>query len=173
MEMVKALKEVTETNRALIQQPRASPQESAEPVERVGAITGLEYKQNLPVIKDTDTNLERHVREFQSILDCHTVGKKGVRPYAMLSVFRKTLAPGSTRLKVYDTVVNRARKQGRLPEEAKAVFDELLIKLGRTIRETLMQRKERVEKEFDQLMMGKLSHSTFRAEWEYGLEELE
>ena len=101
------------------------------------------------------------------------MGKKGVRPYDMLTVFRKTLAPGSTRLKVFDTVVKRARKLGRLPAEAKEVFDEVVIKLRRTIRETVMQKQERVEREFDQLQMGKLSHSTFRAEWEYCLEELE
>ena len=101
------------------------------------------------------------------------MGKKGVRPYDMLTVFRKTLAPGSTRLKVFDTVVKRARKLGRLPAEAKEVFDEVVIKLRRTIRETVMQKQERVEREFDQLQMGKLSHSTFRAEWEYCLEDLE
>ena len=82
----------------------------------------------------------------------------------MLTLFRKTLAPGSTRLKVYDTEFRKARKNGRLPEEAKAVFDEIVEKLHRTIRETALQRKERVEKEFAQLVMGKLSHSTFRAE---------
>ena len=87
MEMVKALRDVTETNRALMQQPRSAAREPAETVERVSAITGLEYKQNLPVIKDTDTNLDRHIREFQSILDCHTMGKKEVRPYDMLVVF--------------------------------------------------------------------------------------
>merc|ERR1712039_469663 len=129
----------------------------------------------LPVIKDTDTDLDRHIREFQSILDCHTMGRGGggVRPYDALTVFRKTLAGGSTRLKVYDTVVRRARKLGRLPSDAKAVFDEVVVKLQRTIRETAMQRKERVEKEFGALTMGRLNHSTFRAEWEHCLDELE
>jgi hypothetical protein len=96
-----------------------------------------------------------------------------VRPYDMLTVFRKTLAPGGTRLKVYDTVVKRARKLGRLPLQAKEVYEEILVKLRRTIRETKMQRKERVEKEFEDLVMGKLSHSAFRAEWEYYLEEFD
>jgi len=98
------------------------------------------------VIKDSDTDLDRHIREYQSILDCHTIGKKGVRPYDMLTVFRKTLAAGGTRLKVYDTAVQRARKQGRLPLEAKEVYDEIIAKLRGANPETKMQRQERVEK---------------------------
>ena len=70
----------------------------------------------------------------------------GIRPYDVLTVFRKTLPPGSTRLKVYDTAVKRARKQGRLPLEAKPVYDDILAKLKNVIRETRMQRQERVER---------------------------
>ena len=46
-------------------------------------------------------------------------------------------------MKVYDTVVKRARKLGRLPLQAREVYEEILVKLRRTIRETKMQRKER------------------------------
>ena len=153
--------------------PRYTEEDPPDSTERVHAISGLEVKQSLPVIKDTDPDLEKHIREFQSIMDCQAVGRKGVRPYDVLLVFRKTLAPGSTRLKVYETEVRRALKAKRLPGDAKAVLDEILTKLRRVIRETAMQKKERVEREFDLLVMGKLSHSTFRAEWEYCLEELE
>ena len=123
---------------------------------KTNAIAGFEFKQNLPVIKDTGPDLDRHIREFQSILDCHTFGKRGVTPYDMLTVFRKTLAPGSTRLKVYDTALKRARKQGRLPLEAKEIFEEIIKKLKRTIRETRMERQERTEKAFEDLIMGRL-----------------
>ena len=96
--------------------------------DKRNAISGFEVKQNLPVIKDDGLDLERHLREFHSLIDCHTFGKRGVRPYDMLQVFCRTLAPGSTRLKVYDTVVGKARKRGRLPHEAKEVFDEVITK---------------------------------------------
>ena len=109
MEMIKVLRDVTETNKVLAQQPRPAA-EPPEAAERVSAISGLEYKQNLPIIKDLDTNLDKHIREFQSILDCHTLGKKGIRAYDMLTLFRKTLAPGSTRLRVYETEFGKARK---------------------------------------------------------------
>ena len=66
--------------------------DSRERHENVYSIAGLEFKQNLPVIKDSDTDLGRHIREYQSILDFHTIGKKGVRPYDMLTtVFRTPL----------------------------------------------------------------------------------
>ena len=178
--MIKILKEVSqsqerlargdmrpESNRVLSEVDRGSAP------EKISAIAGLEFKQNLPVIKDTDPDLEGHLREFQSIIDCHALGRQGVRPYDMLTVFRKTLAPGSTRLKVYDTAIKRARKMGRLPTDAKEIFDEVVKKLRKTIRETRMERQERAERTFDELQMGRLPHSAFRAEWEFCLEELE
>ena len=141
--------------------------------DKMNAISGFEFKQSLPVIKDTDPDLDSHLREFHSLIDCHSFGKRGVRPYDMLLVFRRTLAPGSTRLKVYDTVMNRARKKGSLPDKAKSVFDEVISVLRKTIRETKMERQERAEKVFEELQMGRLPHSAFRAEWERCLDEME
>ena len=87
--------------------------------DRLNALAGFEFKQSLPVIEDSDPDLERHVREFQSILDCHYFGRRGIRPCDMLTVFRKTLPAASVRLQVYDTAIKRARKTGRHPQEAK------------------------------------------------------
>lgn len=69
----------------------------------VHAIDGLELKQQLPVITDSNPDMDKHIMEFQSILDCQTFGRKRDRPIDVLHVFRKTLASGSTREKVYDT----------------------------------------------------------------------
>ena len=129
-------------------------------------LTGLDVKQNLPVIKDADPDIDKHVKEFQSVLDCQAVGRRKVRPYDKLSLFRRTLAPGSVRLKIYDTLVSVARDEERLPEDAEAVYGEVLAKLRASIRETPMQRQERVEAEFEALRMGRTSHPAFRAEWE-------
>ena len=63
--------------------------------DKLNAIHGFKLEQSLPVIKDTDFDFDRHVREFQSILDCHTFGRRGIRPYDQLTVFRKTLPAGS------------------------------------------------------------------------------
>eukprot|EP00969_Alexandrium_andersonii_P289647 12802531-Alexandrium_andersonii.AAC.1 len=45
--------------------------------------------------------------------------------------FKKTLPAGSIRLRTYETFNDRARRQGRLPFDAKAVLDELRVKLSR------------------------------------------
>ena len=77
-----------------------------------------------PLIKDTDPDLDRHLGEYQSTIDCHIFGRRDVRHYDVLTVFRKALAPGSVRLRVYGTAITRARKHGRLPHKAKGVFDD-------------------------------------------------
>ena len=43
------------------------------------------------------------------------LARKGIRPIDQLTVFRKTLKEGSVRLKVYDTMIKRARRENRLP----------------------------------------------------------
>ena len=40
----------------------------------MNALTGFEFEQQLPVIKDSEPDLDRHLREFESILDCHAYG---------------------------------------------------------------------------------------------------
>ena len=47
---------------------------------KMTALSDLEFKQTLPVIKDTDLNLDNHLLEFQNQIDCHSFGKRGVRP---------------------------------------------------------------------------------------------
>ncbi len=68
---------------------------------RSSPLAGLEFKQALPIIKDSDLDLQRRMREFRAIIDRRALARQaGVRPYDILVVFKKTLAPGSTRLKV-------------------------------------------------------------------------
>ncbi len=75
---------------------------------RSSPLAGLEFKQARPIIKGSDLDLERHTRKFRAIIDRHALTRQaGVRPYDILVVFRRTLAPGSTRLKVYETEVLR------------------------------------------------------------------
>ena len=78
----------------------APPAEEAISSDKLNALAGFKFEQSLPVIKDTDFDFDRHVREFQSILDCHSFGRRGIRPYDQLTVFRKTLPAGSVRLRV-------------------------------------------------------------------------
>ena len=80
---------------------------------RGSPLAGLEFKQSLPVIRDSDLDLEKHLREFRGIVDCYALtGNQGIRAYDLLVVFKKTLVAGSTRLKIYDSEVNKAVKAG-------------------------------------------------------------
>eukprot|EP00969_Alexandrium_andersonii_P199714 8821164-Alexandrium_andersonii.AAC.1 len=74
----------------------------------------------MPVIKDSDPDVDKHRRNFQSIIDCHSFGRRGVRPLDVLTAFKKTLPAGSIRLRTCETFIDRARRQGRLPLDAKA-----------------------------------------------------
>lgn len=94
----------------------------------------------LPVIKGSNPDMERHILKCQSTLDCHAFGRKNVRPTDVLHIFRKALASGSTREKVYDTCMSKAYKQKRLPHEAVEVYNE---NLETVVQETAMQRLER------------------------------
>ena len=128
-------------------------------------LAGLEFKQTLPVIKDSDLDFDRHMREFRGIVDCYAMNRKeGIRPYDLLVVFRRTLPANSTRLKIYDNVLSQAQKDKRLPHQAQAVYDAILHKMRDTLRESVITKQTRVETEFTQLEMGRLPHSAFLTE---------
>lgn len=59
------------------------------PADRVNAITVLEFKQQLPVLKDLG-----HANGIQPTLDCHAFGRNGVRTDGVLSLFRRTFVVG-------------------------------------------------------------------------------
>ncbi len=83
--------------------------------DKVNALAGLEFKQTLPVLKASDTDVDKHWRQFQSILDCHAFGRKAVRPYDVLVVYRKCLPLGSIRLRIFNTCLERlGRRVGYL-----------------------------------------------------------
>ncbi len=119
------------------------------------------------MIKDSDLDVDRHLQEFRGIVDCYAMNRKeGIRPYDLLVVLRKTLAAGSTRLKIYGNVVAQAQKDNRLPLQVQAVYDAILKKMRETLREIKIAKQTRVEVEFTQLEMGRLPHSAFLTEWE-------
>ncbi len=156
-----------------IKAPAAAPQniltadEISALVQRGGnPPAGLDFKQQLPVVKDSDLDFDRHTHEFRSIVDCYALNKKeGVRPYDLLVIFRKTLFPKGMRVKIYDTAIAQAQNS-RLPMQAQAVYDEILVKMKSVLREIMLTKQTRVEVEFNQLEMGRLPHSALLTEWE-------
>lgn len=45
---------------------------------RVNAIAGLEFKQQLPIVKDCKPDMDKHIMEVHSVLDCQTFGRAGL-----------------------------------------------------------------------------------------------
>ncbi len=94
--------------------------------DKVNALAGLEFKQKLPAIKDSDKDLDAHLREFQSILYIHTFGRRAVRPLDRLVVYKNTLQQGGVRAKIYEHEHRVATRKGRLPADAQQVFEEIV-----------------------------------------------
>ena len=88
-------------------------------------LAGIKFEQSIPILRDTSANFDKHWNEFQNILDCHCHGKDKVRPYDTLIIYRKAIKEGSTRLRIFDTMMARARKLQRLPDDAAAVLEEI------------------------------------------------
>ncbi len=86
---------VTEANRAL------GVSEDGPRVEKVQALAGLKFDQTLPVLKDNDLDFEGHWLKLESILNCHGVGRQGVRPIDVLTLYRKCLQQGGTRSRMF------------------------------------------------------------------------
>ena len=95
-----------------------------------GALAGLDTK-SLPLLQDSDRDLESHVDYFNSILDCHAAARNRfavIKPYDRLIMFDKTLG-GGVRKQIFETQMTKARRQGRLPHEADAVHTHILARL--------------------------------------------
>ena len=72
MQMLELIRDM----RDQIKTPAAAPQKNLTAdeisvlVQRGGSpLAGIEFKQQLPVIKDSDLDFDRHMREFRSIAD--------------------------------------------------------------------------------------------------------
>jgi hypothetical protein len=96
-----------------------------------------------------------------------------VRPYDVLVVFKQTLAPGSTHLKVYETEVTKTQKgvEATCPSEGGLRRERETLKS--TIRESKLQRQTQIENEFNHLDMGCMPQSALLAEWDKLLEALD
>jgi len=95
-------------------------------VDKLNALTGLDFKVKPPLIQDSDPDLTRHLREFESVLQCHAYGRRGIRPYDRLTLYKRTLQPNGIRQEIYDLEFRKAQRTGRLPEEATEVFNEIV-----------------------------------------------
>ena len=133
---------------------------------------GIKFEKTVPILRDSDPDYETHWRQFQSILDCYSFGRTAVRPIDTLNYYLQAHPAGSARLLIYDTLFKQAMIAGRLPHEAKDVFEEIKARMKSAIEETWFQNQDRLDREFEALAMGNKSHAEFRAQFEAKLCEM-
>ena len=142
--------------------------------ERVNLLSGLEVKQSLPVIKDSDPDFKSWVADYETTLACYRSGRRGaVSAIDKLTLLRNCLPNGGVRAGLYMTMMRLARNAKRLPGDAEKVYEEVIDRLSSIIRETRMQRQHRVEQEFERLRQGALHFAAFRVEWEQKLLDMQ
>ena len=125
-----------------------------------------------PILKDSDPEFDRHWRSFEATIQSQTFNGRKVKPMDFLTIYRKCLPQGSIRARVYDTNLERAKKQGRIPDDAEAVTEKIALSSAGQCKDTKLRVHERLEREFSELKMTG-SHSEFRSRWEQKLYELE
>eukprot|EP00973_Karenia_brevis_P034489 4756632-Karenia_brevis.AAC.1 len=141
--------------------------------DKFQAISGLDFKRNLPKIEDTDPDLDRYDLAFDSAIACHSFGSKKIRDIDKLHVYGQGFKEGSTRRRVFENYIRRANREERLPAQAVAVLVEVRAELRTYIWETGMQKAIRLDREFNTLAQGRMSHADFRALFDARLQDME
>ena len=93
--------------------------------DKLNALTGLKFDQAIPVLRDTDPDWDRYFRQFMSVIHCHSYGRRGVRPYDVVVLLKRGLPANGPRLRLYNTIIERAQVEQKLPEKAEEVLEEL------------------------------------------------
>ena len=127
--------------------------------------------------KDTDTNFENHLLLFNNAVDCHLIGSGGHRvkmmPIEVLTWYGQCFKPGSIRARTYETAMRKARRAGRLPQDAEAVLKEIQADLGGILQETEIQMHTRLDTEYERLEQGALEFQDFKARFEAKIQDME
>ena len=119
----------------------------------------------MPSIRDDDPDLDRHDLAFENNCACYAYGGRKLRGVDRLRLYGNSFKEGSTRRKVFDIALRIAISRGRVPDEAVEVLKEIRSDLRTYIWETPMQKKVRLDHQFENLQQGGMSHADFRAVW--------
>ena len=137
------------------------------------SIASLDFKVPTPTIRDDDADLDRYDADFENCMACYSFGNRQVREVDKLYAYALGFREGSTRRRVFDNYIRQVTRKKRLPAEAAAVLTEVQKELRTYIYETRMQKLTRLDKEFEELHQGGLSHADFRTLWDSKLQDME
>ena len=141
--------------------------------EKLQAISGLDFKRPLPHIRDDDPDLDRYDFEFDCAIECYSYGGRPLRDIDKLWMYKGGFKDGGTRAKVYNNEIRRANRTGRLPKEAGEVLVLIRAELRTYVYETNMQKRIRLDKQYQKSEQGGLSHANFRAMFDTLLQDME
>ena len=141
--------------------------------EKVQSISNLDFKRACPTIRDDDLDLDKYDHDFDIAISCNEFGGRKVRDISRLHVYGNGFQEGSTHRKVYENCLRRATKQDRIPGDAKEVLEEIRKELRTFLWETNLQKLTRLDREFEGLEQGGLSHADFRALFDSKIQDME
>jgi hypothetical protein len=133
----------------------------------------MDFKTVAPVIRDDEPDMDGHDRRFDVMIDNYSHGGRKPRDVDRLHKYAFSFKEGSTRRKVYERAMREAIRLKRIPDQSGEVLKEIRAELRTFIWETEIQKMTRLDREFDQLVQGGLSHADFRALWLDKLEDIE
>ena len=81
-----------------------------------------------------------------NVMNLQAMGRTGLRPHDLLTGYKIALTPGGIRHRIYETILNRAMREGRIPSESLAVLEEIKTRLKNAIKETIFQTQIRLGK---------------------------
>jgi hypothetical protein len=142
------------------------------PSDRFQAISHLDFKSPIPTIRDDDPDMDGHDRRFDVMIESYSYGGRKPRDVHRLYKYASGFKEGSTRRTVYDKAMRTATRLHRIPKEAGEVLKEIREELRAFIWETRIQKMTRLDREFEALVQGGLTHSDFRALWLVKLEDM-
>ena len=79
-----------------------------------------------------------------TVLHLQSIGRRELRPIDRLVAYKEALVKGGTRCLIYETIMNRAEKNHRIPQDAAAVLDEIIARLKEGLKESLLQGQMRL-----------------------------
>ena len=173
-EQMKGVGEHLETGMKAVVEAMNKKGENEDPNvgDKFQAIIGLETKRAVKQIEDWDPDLDNHINQFYEVLNCYAAGRRKLRPIDTLLLFVGSFPEGSIRQAAADNEMRKARKDNRLPDDAKTVMEEVIATVRTYVSETDMQKKVRIEKKFEMLEQGTLSFSEFRTRWEEVMQDM-
>ena len=129
-QQLEASKCLSDAMAVLADQLKAGQEDKSKSDDRSNAIIGLKMDQTMPTLKDSDVDFENHWRQFTSIMDMHSFGKRNVRRIDQLVAFGVSLQAGGTRRRIYDKAMKEAQHEKRLPEKAGVAMATVSDKSG-------------------------------------------